>query len=164
MSSFYGSGFYGGSGGGSSSGGGSTTLTGTQDSPIILSTLEEGYYIIEGYYTYTEEDNIFKTQEGGLSVCITTDETNDQKVGIWESYNNSTLYVNIIAFEANGEYDIDKIALRDSGQGGDSNIIFTNILPAIGEEDVLYVTTTSIFRYVDDDYIDLTSESAWGSF
>lgn len=126
-----------------------TIVTGTEDNPIILSELTVGNYIIQGYYLYTSLDTEVKNVDS-LNVVITQDSSTEELVARIESIENQILYVSLIYFnDTDDSYSIDKIPIT----GATVLFYLESTLPSSGTENILYVTESAMYRWIDGEYI-----------
>jgi hypothetical protein len=163
MSSFYGT--YNGTSGGT--GGTSdyndllnkpfTNIVGTSTSPINLSNLDYGNYIIKGSYIYHKNDLNVKSAKI-LNVEILQDSSSSRKVAKFETIENNTFYIYLIYFNEDGTCLIDRTPIKKS-----EGVIFIDEenLPTTGSEEVLYITEKTIYQWKDNDYIDMNAPH-WG--
>lgn len=119
MSSFYGNG-----GWASGSGGSGTTnyndltnqpisnLTGTESSPITLSELDYGIYLIKGSYRYNADDEV-KQSSSPLSVQVFQDERTGEKAIKFEIIENQEVIV-VTVFYDDDTFIEDRFALGNS--------------------------------------------------
>jgi hypothetical protein len=165
MSSFYGN--YGGTSGGA--GGTSdyndllnrpfTNIVGTSTSPINLSNLDYGNYIIKGSYIYCDKDTDVKTVKQNY-VEIFQDTVSLRKVAKFETVEDGASYVYLIFFNDDGTCLQDKTPIKKS-----EGVIFLDEsdLPIPGAESILYVTENTIYQWKDNNYIDMNAP-VWGDF
>lgn len=119
MSSFYGNaGYYLSEDGGGSSGTSDynsltnkpiKNLVGVTSQPIVFSSLSYGNYVLTGPYKYSNLDNSVKEESGQRCLQIYQDEQTLQKVAKFETIEGGKYYINLITFEEDDNYTIEKI-------------------------------------------------------
>lgn len=133
-----------------------TNLTGTEESPVILNTLDYGEYIINGNYLYTLNDSVLKGGDEPLYVLMFKDTVTSKKIAKYEIFEDEVYYINNIYFGDEETYLIDKFPIK--GNGGILFIEDDSDLPIIGEEGLLYIKEADLYKWVNDnvnDYIRL---------
>lgn len=176
MASFYGS------GGCCSSGGDGVTdynalinkpiinLTGNTTSPVTLSQLYYGEYLIKGSYTYTIKDPTIRPIGYLLYVSITQDSSTGKKIAKFESFEDGTWYMHTVIFNEN-ETCVENKFTFDKSEG--LFFVNENDLPVKGKEKILYITETKIYQWKNNQYVNLSSAEGsggdgsnpqWGTF
>lgn len=85
---------------------------GTVSSPINLSTLEFGEYIISGDYVYNETTENISAKK--LYVSVFQDVENGKKIIKFEEFKNSNFYIVTLSYEEDGTYIEDRLSIPDS--------------------------------------------------
>lgn len=127
---------------------------GTEEEPVVLSDLPQGEYIVEGQYKYDGSDVVVKETEF-LHVYIGIDEYSGRKTCYYETIEGGEHDTYNITFYDEYPCTIDKHELVDT-------VYYVDELPAVGREDILYVTkdNNSIYRWVDNEFIEISCVKA----
>lgn len=121
MSSFYGNVSIGGS-----SGEGGTSnynelinlpiknLIGTDSSPIIISNLNYGNYLIKGSYKYNSNSKLLK-EDTFKNIQVFKDETSQNKIAKFEVFENKEYYIITLTYENDGNFIEDRLSISSGG-------------------------------------------------
>ena len=121
MSSFYGNVSIGGS-----SGEGGTSnynelinlpiknLIGTDSSPIIISNLNYGNYLIKGSYKYNSNSELLK-EDTFKNIQVFKDETSQNKIAKFEVFENKEYYIITLTYENDGNFIEDRLSISSGG-------------------------------------------------
>lgn len=121
MSSFYGNVSI-----GSSSGEGGTSnynelinlpiknLIGTDSSPIIISNLNYGNYLIKGSYKYNSNSELLK-EDTFKNIQVFKDETSQNKIAKFEVFENKEYYIITLTYENDGNFIEDRLSISSGG-------------------------------------------------
>lgn len=121
MSSFYGNVSIGGS-----SGEGGTSnynelinlpiknLIGTDSSPIIISNLNYGNYLIKGSYKYNSNSKLLK-EDIFKNIQVFKDETSQNKIAKFEVFENKEYYIITLTYENDGNFIEDRLSISSGG-------------------------------------------------
>lgn len=132
MGSFYGHGW----GTGNGEGGSGTSnyndlsnkpivnLLGTESSPVNLSDLEYGNYLIKGFYRYSASDE--NRQSISLSVSVSQDTASDDKVAKFEVIENQEVIVITVFYSNDGTFVESRFAL--GGNSGEYSHIAEEVV------------------------------------
>lgn len=137
-----------------------TNANGTEDSPIVLNTLDYGNYILTGNYQYTSIADI-QTTDVPVLVQITQDAITSEKIATFEVYEDGEACRYSITFYDDDTCLQDKVIIANQKEV----VLFFNDdanLPDQGQEEILYVTDNSIYKWNGTEYTSIGA-SEWGS-
>jgi hypothetical protein len=95
-------------------------ITGTEDVPILLATLEPGSYNLNGPFKCGENTDLEVAQNTLVKVLI--DSETDQKLVKYDSFESDTYYINIGAVVEDNKVSLEKIILNNDGGDGVSDV------------------------------------------
>jgi hypothetical protein len=137
-----------------------TNLSGTEDEPVVLNTLNYGNYLLTGYFQYRPGSSI-KSVGYKMLVEVLQDLVTLRKVATFETYEDGDPYHYSIYFNEDGTCLQDKVLISNQKE----SILFMKDadLPTAGQEKILYITEDSILVWNGSDYISMSGPQ-WGSF
>ena len=87
-------------------------LVGAESNPIILSQLQEGNYILTGFYKFTETDSEIN-RINRTEISVANDIVTDEKIITYFYMSNGKPYIKAITYQEDNTYSISDISLAN---------------------------------------------------